>query len=380
VAIAALKELKPVLIKEGEGETEAITIEIRPKNFTISCTSTYGPQTRKSLLIKKYFWNYLDEEVDRADKEGKGFVLQGDLNARLGSDEIPNDPNPQNENGRLFSEFLKRHPQLTVVNSLDLCKGLITRRRVLCTGKVENAVLDFFVVCSCVLPFVTEMTIHDNIQHILTNYNPAGKGEKATYSDHFTDAMKASFAICPSKPTKNEILNFKNEKELGKFNDLTNKTTEFTECLKGNRSTEVKTHKWRNLLNVFCKKAFRKIRIKRQHIKPSNADDLINQRNKLKKKFENEENEEIKVEVNKLKKHISEILQKENVSKAKKFIQFCDKNSSLHMQQVWKLKSHVWPKKTPTLPIAKRNHTGRLISSPNDIKKALFKEFNNWWR
>ena len=50
------------------------------------------------------------------------------------------------------------------------------------------------------------------------------------------------------------------------------------------------------------------------------------------------------------------------------------------MQQVWKLKRHVWPKKAPTLPMAKQNHKGRLLTAPKDIKIALAKEFNDRWR
>ena len=222
VAIAAIKELKPVLTREGEGETETITIEIHPKNMIISCTSAYGPQKKHSIETKKAFWTYNDEEVDKAWKDGKGYVLQGDLNARLGPEKLPNDPNPSNENGRLFSDFLNRHPQLSVVNSLAICEGLITRRRVLCTGKVEEAALDFYVVCSRVLPYVMKMKIFDGSHHILTNFTQVKKGEGATNSDHYCEVMKVKVEVMPTKPTKNEMLNFKKEDDQVKFNDLTN--------------------------------------------------------------------------------------------------------------------------------------------------------------
>ena len=380
VAIAAIKELNPVLTREGEGDTETITIDIHPKNMVISCTSAYGPQKKHSKENKIAFWKYLDEEVDKADKTGKGFIIQGDLNARLGSKELPNDPNPPNENGRHFSDFLKRHPQLTVVNSLSLCKGLITRRRVLCTGKVEEAALDFFVVCSRVLPYVSEMEIFDGSRHMLTNYTQVKRGEEATNSDHFAELMKAKFEVCPTKPNKTEILNFKNKEEQIKFTELTTKTTVFTDCMMMNEPILSKCDKWRSIFESFCKKAFGKIRIKKEDIKPSKADNLINKRNKLKKQIEDNENDDIKNELKEVEEEIADILLKENVSKAQKFQKFCDKNSSLPMQQVWKLKRIVWPKKKPTLPMAKRNHKGRLMSAPNDIKRALAKEFSNRWR
>ena len=35
----------------------------------------------------------------------------------------------KNRNGKLFIEFLERNPSLIVVNALDVCEGLITRKR-----------------------------------------------------------------------------------------------------------------------------------------------------------------------------------------------------------------------------------------------------------
>ena len=179
VAIAAIKDLNPVLVSEGIGEVEAITIEVHPKKITIVCTSSYGPQKQADSEIKQQFWTYHDQVADNAWNEGKGFLLQGDLNARLGPNIIKNDPNPQNENGKLFMQFLSRHPQLTVLNSLPICKGLITRTRTLCTGKVERSVLDFFVVCSRVLSHITQMIVDEEMKYAVTNFSQVAKGGKA---------------------------------------------------------------------------------------------------------------------------------------------------------------------------------------------------------
>ena len=97
-------------------------------------------------------------------------------------------PRPQNRNGKLFQEFLERHPHLSVVNSLPQCVGLITRSRV-CKGVTEESVLDFFVVCNRVLPFVKKMVIDDKKEYILTNYQAARGVGKATNTDHFTEYL-----------------------------------------------------------------------------------------------------------------------------------------------------------------------------------------------
>ena len=104
-AVAAKKDLNPVLTLEGSEDVEAISIDIHPEKIIISCTSAYGPQQRDSLARKNRFWEHLDKVADIAWTEGKGFYLQGDLNAWLGSEIIPGDPNIQNENGKLFNSF-----------------------------------------------------------------------------------------------------------------------------------------------------------------------------------------------------------------------------------------------------------------------------------
>ena len=72
---------------------------------------------------------------------------------------------PINQNYLIGCDTIENSP-----SSLPLFGGLITRSR-LRDGKWEKSVLDFFVVCSRVLPFVTKMVIDERKQHILTNYS-----------------------------------------------------------------------------------------------------------------------------------------------------------------------------------------------------------------
>ena len=92
-------------------------------------------------IKKEKFWQYIEEDAIKAYNEGKGFILQGDLNAWLGNKCIPNDPRQQNENGKLMEEFVLRN-HLTVVNGLSLCKGLFTRKRKR-KNTCEKGILDF---------------------------------------------------------------------------------------------------------------------------------------------------------------------------------------------------------------------------------------------
>ena len=102
---------------------------------------------------------------------------------------------------------MARHPNLSVANALPLCEGTISRSRVK-DGKVEKSILDFFVVCSRVLPHITKMVIDENKKHVLTNYRGVKKGIKATDTDHFTEYLDIDLQLITKK--KSTILRIKN--------------------------------------------------------------------------------------------------------------------------------------------------------------------------
>ena len=195
--------MQPVWVREGNDFVEALSVEIFVKSMTIRCCIAYGCQENENIERKEEFWKYLDEDVSRANTSGSGFILQFDGNLWAGTEIIPGDPHKQNRNGKLFKEFLNRHPQLTVVNSLALCEGLITRSRVK-NGTKELSVLDFFIVCDRVLPFVQRMVIDEKREFILTNYQNVRRGGHAIDSDHFTQILDLDLDFVSEKPKRVE--------------------------------------------------------------------------------------------------------------------------------------------------------------------------------
>ena len=95
----------------------------------IRCCVACGCQETSKIENKLRFWDYLNEEVQKSITSGSGLVIHFDGNLWAGPKIIPGDPRPQNCNGKLFEQFLDQNPHLTVVNSLSLCEGLITRKR-----------------------------------------------------------------------------------------------------------------------------------------------------------------------------------------------------------------------------------------------------------
>ena len=148
LVLGCLRELDPVLVSKGDEEVEAMSVDISVKKMRIRCCVAYGCQENSLLEKKVKFWNFIEEEVTTSWNQGSGFILQFDGNLWAGPQIIPGDPRKQNSNGKLFQECLARNPNLTVVNALPQCKGLITRIRDK-EGKVEKSVLDFF---RCLFP------------------------------------------------------------------------------------------------------------------------------------------------------------------------------------------------------------------------------------
>ena len=89
----------------------------------------------------------------------------------------------QNKNGKMFMEFLDRNPSLIVVNALSLCKGVITRKREF-ESRMEEAVLDFFVINERMLPFLKRMVLDERRDFCLSNFAQIKKNQRVIETDH----------------------------------------------------------------------------------------------------------------------------------------------------------------------------------------------------
>ena len=120
------RDYKALQVREGDDEVECLSVVISVPGTDIRAVCGYGPQSRDSATRKTLFWEYLDQEVINATANNQILIVQIDSNCHVGSHLVPKDPNPQNENGKYLENFMRRNPSLSIVNSLDLCEGLIT--------------------------------------------------------------------------------------------------------------------------------------------------------------------------------------------------------------------------------------------------------------
>ena len=183
LAIGALPDVNPVLISEGDENVEVLVIEISASGLEIRCICGYGPQENHSLERKRSFWSRLTTEIEEAMENEKAIILQMDGNLWAGPEVIKNDPHQCNVNGQFLRDFLEIFPQLCVVNNLDLCEGIITRRRQT-VQRLEESILDFYIVCDKILPFIKRMKIDEEQHYVLSNYSKVKGNQIIKKSDH----------------------------------------------------------------------------------------------------------------------------------------------------------------------------------------------------
>ena len=170
------KDLPSMLIREGGDEVECISVEVEVGQQRLVVVCGYGPQVSALPDKKQMFWDYLEREVHEASRDEKLLLIQMDANAWLGGNIIPGDPNVlANSNGKLFQSFLLRNNNISLVNAMPLCQGVITRQRV--TNILnEKSAIDVFLVCERLLPFVRKLVIDENQDNPLTAVRKCGGG------------------------------------------------------------------------------------------------------------------------------------------------------------------------------------------------------------
>ena len=281
LAVGALHELKPILVRQGNDKVECITIEVTAGTTKLRCVNGYGPQMGDTKERKDMFWDYLDREVVEAEESNVGLVIEIDSNCWAGSALIPNDPNTQNSNGKLLELFLHRNKEICLLNSLSICEGLITRKR-MTENRQEKSAIDLFLVCRRILPLVTKMHVDELGEHQLSNFNGIRHNKKVTESDHAKIQLNLDIQFPQLKPVRNEAYNYKSEVCQKYFHNLTNYTTRFSKCFENTSSFPEQIKKWQSNLKSCIVQSFQKIRSRKRQFCETIVGKLIEERKKIK--------------------------------------------------------------------------------------------------
>ena len=142
--VACLSSLKPVLIFEGDCETEVLVIQVSLGVKNIRIIAGYGPQECAPVVVREKYRNTVEEQTERAHLAGCSIIIAEDANAKLGANIIPNAPNSISDNGKLLHAMIQRQ-QLSIINNSDKCRGgPVTRCRVTKNGQ-ESACIDYII-------------------------------------------------------------------------------------------------------------------------------------------------------------------------------------------------------------------------------------------
>ena len=214
---AVVEDLEPVLISDGDEESEVLVVQMKVGKQNIRLINSYGPQEDEDWPKKVLFWNTLEKEIISALDESCFILIQMDANAKVGAEVLKGDPNKQSVNGKLLMELLKRH-NLNLLNASDSCQGVITRHRKTLNGD-EKSVLDYVIICGGLLNHFQKMIIDEDRLHTLTKYASTKGVQHKIESDH--NPLFCQFSIKYKKESikreRTSYYNFKNCENQEKF-------------------------------------------------------------------------------------------------------------------------------------------------------------------
>ena len=377
---AVKEELEPVLVDEGNDDAEILVIEGNMSNFSIRFINAYGPQESDHNSKRLEFFIRLEEEIVKCKDNDKAIIIELDANSKLGSQIIIGDPHDMSKNGELLWDIIERQ-NLTVVNTLELCEGVITRTKDT-IERSEASVIDFVIVCEKIVPFVKRMIIDENKEFVLTKYTTTMGRKQIKQSDHNTIVCFFDIKIPKKEPEKRrEIFNFRNKQCLSKFKELTNTGTELSDCFLGDDSIIVKAEKWKKVLEKKkFSKAFKKIRITKKK-KQSEVQMKMKLKSDLKRDLKKNPCKIAKLIIsNKIKQlddDLSEQFSAENATKIKTQVEKLSKsNGEMSRIGAWEVKKNICPRPQDP-PMAKKDSKGNLITVPMNIKKLYLECFED---
>ena len=381
VALGVKKEFKSTLVNEGDDESEAISVRVFIKELSTRVVAAYGPQENATKEKKDQFWEFLEKEANEAELEGDGFILQMDGNLHAGSGIIKGDPNVQNRNGKLFSEFLDRNPNLIVVNSLDVCQGVITRKREF-ENKQEESVLDFFIINEKIRPFVEKMIIDEEKQISLINLAQLKKNSKFIETDHNSLILNLRINGEKHATKREEMLNLRNKINQEAFWRETEQNQDLLKCFDENIPFHTQATNWKNTFDNILKKCFKKVRIVKKK-KENKTEKLLMKRaeykNEVKKvQIDDEMRSQIIRRIQQIEKDIGDEVAENNFKDIVETMKELGDSSNIDgtgRRKIWDLLKKKFPKLLSAVPVGKRNKSGKMVTEHTELKQLYLKTY-----
>ena len=255
------ESLNPILINVYEDEFELIVVETKIGQKHVRFITGYGPQETWEESEKLLFFVALDQEIVKAQLEGKSVFVSMDANSKLGPQYIPGDLHNMSKNGEVLAEIVEKNALIVANGLLEKCKGTITRERVTEDGKVEQSTIDFVIISQDLEEFVDMVNVDEERNHVLSKVTKNKTGvTKSTVSDHnvIETDMKIRWNNSSLKQ-KTKMHNLKNIQCQEKFKSLTSKTS-MSKIFDSKKDINILTKKFLKRLNGCISECFSKNR------------------------------------------------------------------------------------------------------------------------
>ena len=361
------KNFVPVVIptrNQSQMSSNILVVGAKIKNMNIRFINAYGVQECAAIEEKIQFYSIIEEEISIALNSGNMLCIAMDANAKLGKKIINGDTHAISSNGRMLLSLIERL-NLVVVNSTKKCRGTITRTKKV-NNKLEESVIDYFLVCQDFYSFIMSMTVDTNRNYVLTKYTKKKEKSYTIESDHNPLIMEISIPWNSKiKQDRIEIFNLRNCESQKEFFKNTNNGDVLTNCLI-NRNIRKGGQIWFRCLKFKVLQNFKKVRItKRKTVEDLEIHELIN-----KNRFTHGQENETK------KKEISEkIFEKNRKIIIDQVGDMIDNTSSLSRIKMWKVKQKVCPKNDPNYAIAKMDNKGDMVTEKTELKNLYAKVY-----
>ena len=147
------------------------------------------------------------------------------------------------------------------------------------------------------------------------------------------------------------------------------------------KSSENQSNDWFKTLKGYFYECFRKIRCKTIYSSKNPVVKVLDERSKLIQSIKMAAEEDVKQLENKLtevEKKVSTLTADENRKKVvDNFELLSNTDGSTNTNGLWNLKRKVFPKNAETLPFAKKNFEGRMITSQKELKTLYLETFSH---
>ena len=280
-------------------------------------------------------------------------------------------------------DFMDRQ-NLVIANALESCKGMITRERMF-ENKTEKSVIDYIMVCEELSRFILETKIDEDRIDVLSRYVKTKQGRKIITSDH--NILHSKFSIMVNRKPRSirkEMFLFKCEESRKSFLEETSSTSRFSSCFSENEDFQKSSKSFFKALDRAFHKCFKKVRIRTGNSRLL-GEESIQEKMRLKSELKTFLlNNKCKVahqiattKLDEIEQYIVEETASKNTKVVKDHLERLETlEGTFSNLGFWKLKQKLCPLAEDP-PMAKKDHLGNIITSPEAIKKLYIDTYKN---